>query len=134
MPSKIQSAIALMVCAWTLPISFGLAQDLSSAPSINAPTPAQSFDSSSDMESLGWWSPMVSQQMRNNSYPYQITLDELIMRAIKNSTQIKVFSELPMIRRTAIIEADAAFDWSRYLNTRWAVSYTHLTLPTILLV
>lgn len=67
----------------------------------------------------GWWAPLVLQPMRNNLSPMQISLDELLLRTLLHSSQIRVFSELPMIRRTAIIEADSAFDWTRYLETRW---------------
>jgi outer membrane protein TolC len=67
----------------------------------------------------GWWAPLVLQPMRNNPSPLRLSLDELLLRTLLHSSQVRVFSELPMIRRTAIIEADAAFDWTRYLETRW---------------
>ncbi len=70
-------------------------------------------------DSLGWWSGMVARPMRQSSSPMEFSLDEMIMRTLEHSSQVKVFSELPMIRRTAIIEADSAFDWTRFLNTRW---------------
>ncbi|MEM7455661.1 MAG: TolC family protein [Planctomycetota bacterium] len=68
---------------------------------------------------MGWWSNMVSNQMRHDSAPMQISLEEVLVRTLHHSNQIKVFSELPQIRRTAIVEADSAFDWTRYLQTRW---------------
>lgn len=68
---------------------------------------------------LGWWAPRVAQAMRNTSSPQPITLDEVLVRTLIHSNQIKVFADLPMIRRTAITEADSAFDWSRFLETRW---------------
>ena len=75
---------------------------------------------SSDSESgLGWWTPLVNQPMRQTSTQMPVTLEDIIIRTLANSTQIKVFAELPMIRRTAIVEADAAFDWSKFLETRW---------------
>ena len=67
----------------------------------------------------GWWAPLVTQPMRNTSQPLQLGLDEVLMRTLQYSYQVKVFSELPQIRKTAIIEADAAFDWTSYLETRW---------------
>lgn len=80
---------------------------------------ASCYAQTSTDELLGWWTPMVSQQMRNAAVAQSLSLDEVIVRTLENSSQIKVFSELPMIRRTAIIEADSAFDWSRFLSTRW---------------
>ena len=70
-------------------------------------------------QQLGWWAPMVSQPMRESASQQVLTLDEVLVRTLQYSNQIKVFSDLPMIRRTAIIEADAAFDWSKFLETRW---------------
>jgi outer membrane protein TolC len=67
----------------------------------------------------GWWTPMVFKPMRNSGSPIQLSLDEVLVRTLANSNQIKVFAELPMIRRTAIIEADSAFDWTRFLEGRW---------------
>lgn len=68
---------------------------------------------------LGWWAPMVTHPMRDVSSPIQVSLDEILVRTLDNSSQIKVFSELPMIRRTAIVEADAGFDWTKFLSTKW---------------
>ena len=39
-----------------------------------------------------------------------VTLQDFYLRAIENSSQIKVFSDLPLIRETAIQEAKGAFD------------------------
>lgn len=70
-------------------------------------------------EVLGWWAPMVTNTMRETSSPQQISLDEVLIRTLVHSNQVKVFSELPLIRRTAIIEADAAFDWAKFFESRW---------------
>lgn len=113
-----QIVAALVVC-FSAPL---LAQQNSAAMQqatpneILAPQNATEF---SGPGSLGWWSPIVNQPMRQVSTPVPLTLDEILVRALQHSAQIRVFSELPMIRRTAIIEADAAFDWSRFLETRW---------------
>jgi len=66
-----------------------------------------------------WWANVVNQQMRRTSTPLPVTLDSLIVSALHNSAQIKVFSDLPLIRETAITEADAAFDWHAFMESRW---------------
>ena len=66
-----------------------------------------------------WWSEMVSKPLRNTEIPKPIGLDDVLVATLQYSSQVKVFSELPLIRETAIIEADAEFDWTRYLETRW---------------
>lgn len=66
-----------------------------------------------------WWSGAVTNQMRRTSNPIPANLESLIISALQNSAQIKVFSDLPLIRQTAITEADAAFDWEAFMETRW---------------
>ena len=115
-------ATAMLIAAISSLIGNGAsAQAPAPAPSLNLnPNQAQTNLPSDGLNtSLGWWSPMVAQPLRLNSTPRQVSLDEIIVRTLEHSTQVKVFSELPMIRRTAIIEADSAFDWTRFLSTRW---------------
>ena len=66
----------------------------------------------------GWWRELVTRPLRStDSMP--LDLQNLLVRTLEHSKQIKVFSELPMIRETAIGEADASFDWYGFLDTRW---------------
>lgn len=67
---------------------------------------------------MGWWSQHVSRGMRSGT-TISLSLEDVLARTLIYSEQVKVFGEIPMIRRTAIIEADAAFDWNRFLETRW---------------
>ena len=67
----------------------------------------------------GWWHGLVAKPFGDGTNPLNLTLDDTLIRALEHSKQIKVFSELPLIRETAIIEADSAFDWTAYLNGRW---------------
>ncbi len=67
----------------------------------------------------GWWTKFVSQPMRDASTAQFVSLEEVLIRTLQYSDQIKVFSDLPLIRRTAIAEADALFDWTRFFQTRW---------------
>lgn len=93
-------------------------QDLAPSPNAMA-MPGEPFSDSGASQESGWWSEFVSQPMRENSQAKFISLDEVLVQTLSYSNQIKVFAELPLIRRTAIVEADAAFDWSRYFETRW---------------
>ena len=67
----------------------------------------------------GWWQQLVSKPLSTESTGLILTLDDTLVRALDHSKQVKVFSELPLIRETAIIEADSAFDWTTYLSGRW---------------
>jgi len=49
----------------------------------------------------------------------ETTLEELFLSAIQNSSQIKVFSELPLIRQTSIQEARGAFDITAFVEGKY---------------
>lgn len=66
-----------------------------------------------------WWQDEVQAQMRAGSTSIPVTVDTLLMSALTNSSQVRVFSDLPLIRETAITEADSAFDWTSFIDTRW---------------
>jgi outer membrane protein TolC len=67
----------------------------------------------------GWWDRVVVEPLRRDTATMPLSLEEVLMRTLQHSHQVRVFSELPIIRETAIVEADAAFDWSAFLESRW---------------
>lgn len=67
----------------------------------------------------GWWQAYVGNPMRNTSMPRPVSINGLVAAALQYSSQVKVISDSPLIRDTAIIEADAAFDWSTFMETAW---------------
>ncbi|MFO0871022.1 MAG: hypothetical protein U0935_19020 [Pirellulales bacterium] len=70
--------------------------------------------------SPGWWTAMTRLPIREAQAREPLSLDTTITRALQYSHQIRVFSELPLIRETAIVEAaDARFDWNDFVETRW---------------
>jgi outer membrane protein TolC len=92
-------------------------QDVGSA---TQPMPRTSGAEMAEEESpQAWWTAMVAEPLRNTMAAKSIGLDEVLVATLQYSSQVKVFSELPLIRETAIVEADAEFDWTRYLETRW---------------
>ncbi len=66
-----------------------------------------------------WWSDGIRQPLNPSGQPMPIDLQTLLVAALDHSKQIKVFSDLPLIRRTSITEADAAFDWRTFVDARW---------------
>lgn len=66
-----------------------------------------------------WWDEPARSQMRTASSPVPISLEALVLRSLQHSAQIRVFSDLPLIRQTAVAEAEAAFDWSAFLESKW---------------
>ena len=85
-----------------------------------ASLPATDDDDSQPQDLAGsWWAVFVTAPLRENSQPLMLSIEEILVRAIHHSSQVRVFSDLPLIRETSIIEADAAFDWTAFLDTRW---------------
>ena len=66
-----------------------------------------------------WWDQHVASAQRDELPHLGMDLHSLMYLALKYSNQIRIASEDPLIRQTAIQEADANFDWSRYINTSW---------------
>ncbi|KLU05636.1 Outer membrane protein [Rhodopirellula islandica] len=66
-----------------------------------------------------WWQDVLTTPMQADSNTVLIGVEDLLVRTLQNSSQVKVFSDLPLIRQTAITEACAAFDWNAFMNTRW---------------
>ena len=69
--------------------------------------------------SAAWWAVFVTAPLRETATPMTLTIEDILIRAIRHSSQVRVFSDLPLIRETSIVEADAAFDWTAFLDTRW---------------
>lgn len=66
-----------------------------------------------------WWHGVLGGQLQTGTNEAVVDLESLILRTLDYSAQVKVFSDLPLIRKTAIVEANAAFDWNQFLRTRW---------------
>ena len=65
---------------------------------------------------LLWWMGDVKKPLGQGS-GRPITLEEMYLRALKYSTQIKVFSDIPLIRETGIQEAKGQFDTRSFVRS-----------------
>ena len=70
------------------------------------------------IDATPWWSQHVQNSMREVQ-PMPADLHTILYLAIHNSNQIRIAKTDPLIRETAIQEADSAFDWVRYLDAAW---------------
>ena len=66
-----------------------------------------------------WWIRGQRNTLGEADSSQGVNLENLYVRAIKHSTQIKVFSDLPLIRETGITEAAGAFDTNAFLESRF---------------
>ncbi len=67
----------------------------------------------------GWWTPHVTAALSPEKMPHALSLEQAVVGALDHSEQIKVFSELPLIRETAVVEASSTFDWNHFIDTKW---------------
>ena len=66
-----------------------------------------------------WWIRGQQNTIGDGNHPQGITVDDLYVRALRHSSQIRVFSDLPLIRETGIREARGAFDTNAYLQGKF---------------
>lgn len=66
-----------------------------------------------------WWEPHVAQAQSRTLESVPLTLNDLLISALANSSQIKVFSDIPLIRETSILESQGRFDWHAFAETSW---------------
>jgi len=77
-----------------------------------------------------WWSKQAAGKLFEDSDVADQALDDLFARALKHSSQIKVFSEVPLIRETGIREARGEFD--THLFTEGHYSFNNEPVGTLL--
>lgn len=93
------------------------AQDL---PPNNGPAALESNIDGGTAESMSvWWLPYVATPMRQTSQPLPLSIEQVITLALQHSHQLRVLSDEPLVRDTAILEADGAFDWAAFVETMW---------------
>ncbi len=84
------------------------------------PVRSQRFIAADDLQDfVPWWQEAVQRRMPARQESIGVSQDALLVGALRHSHQIRVFSDLPLIRETAIQEASGEFDWRMFLETRW---------------
>ena len=77
-----------------------------------------------------WWADGVCGKIFESSRPAAYPLEELYVRALKHSSQIRVFSDVPLIRETGIQEARGEFDTHLFAEA----TYEHVNEPVTTLL
>ncbi len=65
-----------------------------------------------------WWYQDVRRQLLGSSNPASVDMGTVYQSALANSTQIRVFGNIPVIREMGIDEARGAFDGEFYTTTQ----------------
>ena len=119
---------ALSRCAFTTLVSGVILANLQTT-AVAQDNEFKQFDATSIFEELdtqrtssqvqlvrSWWDDHVTNAMRSVQ-PLETDIHTLIYLAVQHSNNIKIAKRDPLIRETAIQEADSSFDWVRYLDT-----------------
>ncbi len=67
---------------------------------------------------IPWWQAKVTQQINDKVTNISTDVTTLFTRALKHSSQIQVFSDLPLIRETTIQEAKGPYDFRLFAEGR----------------
>jgi outer membrane protein TolC len=73
----------------------------------------------SPSSTAAWWDRSIHQQLRLDAEPINITLESILAATLQYSSYVRVIQEIPLIRETAVVEADANFDWTAFVESRW---------------
>lgn len=66
-----------------------------------------------------WWADRIRAPQRATPANLEVSLNSLLVGALTHSARIQVISDEPLIKETEITTADAAFDWTSFLDARW---------------
>ncbi len=66
-----------------------------------------------------WWRPKVEQPLRSDSQALTVHVESLVLGALHHSPRIRVLTDIPLIRRTDIAQAEAAFDVSSFVQSKF---------------
>ncbi|MGF1657365.1 MAG: TolC family protein [Verrucomicrobiales bacterium] len=78
-----------------------------------------------------WWEKESAQSIDETGRSTRsITLENLFIEALEHSTQIRVFSDVPLIRETSIQEAEGVFDTRAFVQSVY--EYTNDPITTLL--
>ena len=69
--------------------------------------------------SLSWWDEHVARGYRREQ-PMPADIHSLLFLALRHSNNIKIAKRDPLIRETAVTEADSNFDWVRYVDSSFS--------------
>lgn len=81
---------------------------------------AESFAKSGGIAHEDWWASDTTRPLlAHTGKTLHLGLDEIYQRALAHSSQVKVYSAIPLIRETAIAEAEGDFDPELFTQTRY---------------
>lgn len=68
---------------------------------------------------MPWWQQSVAGQLIPTSAPLALELDNVLLGTLMHSPRVRVFTDAPMIRQTAVVEAQSKFDPRSFMESRF---------------
>ncbi len=72
-----------------------------------------------DSDSRDWWDAEVSERILRSNYPLAVTVDRLVLSAVRCSPKVQAISDIPLIHETEILVAEARFDFTAFWETKF---------------
>ncbi|MEM7474765.1 MAG: TolC family protein [Planctomycetota bacterium] len=72
-----------------------------------------------DRIAIPWWQDSAGRPISSKAHTIPTSIDDLVQLGLINAAKLKVAGFIPQIRRTAVTEADAEFDWNSFASTMW---------------
>jgi outer membrane protein TolC len=95
----------------------------SKAPAQPLPPPVAGDDPRSwELERHGpadWWAAHVARPLRTDVPTQAVSVEMLVLEALRHSPQIQALSDRPVIQETALLEAAGAFDFVAFAESRF---------------
>lgn len=105
-----QDEVRLPPVAETIPRSeIRRLPDVTAQPAVTAP----------GGETAAWWESQIGQPLRGDANSISLHLEELLVAALRHSPRVQAISDESIIRRQSIIEADANFDVTAFMQSKF---------------
>lgn len=66
-----------------------------------------------------WWRKQIGESIEPSASRFEAGVNDLLCLAVANSAKVSIARHVPLIRKTAVTEAAAAFDWTKYAESSW---------------
>ncbi|MFV2065455.1 MAG: TolC family protein [Pirellulales bacterium] len=66
-----------------------------------------------------WWQHSVTAPLTPSLAPYSVDVESLILQALQFSSYVRAISDTPLVRETAVIEAEADFDVRAFMESKY---------------
>jgi outer membrane protein len=88
-------------------------------PAVEAPVPQFPSTGLPEACSIPWWQPAIADRLRPQASAMRVDLQGLVLATLNYSYHVRAIAETPLIRQTAIVEANADFDVKAFMDSKF---------------